>query len=71
MVVLTTMMMFDRRLVKNFGWLLLFLTLIFSAMGIINLYSASYHTGLTVFKKQIIWVVLGFIAMLAITFFKL
>ena len=62
------MIMFDRRLVKNFGWLILFLALVFSAFGLINLYSASYHTGLGTFKKQVIWVSVGFITMLLITF---
>ncbi len=62
------MIMFDRRLIKNFGWLILFLSLLFSAFGLINLYSASYHTGLGTFKKQLIWVCLGFITMLIITF---
>ncbi len=62
------MIMFDRRLIKNFGWLILFLSLLFSAFGLINLYSASYHTGLDTFKKQIIWVAIGFITMLIITF---
>jgi len=62
------MIMFDRRLIKNFGWLILFLSLLFSAFGLINLYSASYHTGLGSFKKQLIWVSLGFITMLIITF---
>ena len=62
------MIMFDRRLIKNFGWLILFLSLLFSAFGLINLYSASYHTGLGSFKKQLIWVSLGFMTMLVITF---
>ena len=62
------MIMFDRRLIKNFGWLILFLALVFSAFGLINLYSASYHTGLGTFKKQVIWVSVGFITMLLITF---
>ncbi len=62
------MIMFDRRLIKNFGWLILFLSLVFSAIGLINLYSASYHTGLGAFKKQLIWVAIGFITMLVITF---
>jgi len=62
------MIMFDRRLIKNFGWLILFLSLLFSAFGLINLYSASYHTGLGSFKKQLIWVAIGFITMLIITF---
>ena len=62
------MIMFDRRLIKNFGWLILFLSLVFSAFGLINLYSASYHTGLGAFKKQLIWVAIGFLTMLIITF---
>ena len=61
------MMKFDRRLIKNFGWPILILALIFTAFGIINLYSASYHTGLEAFKKQLIWVVLGVFAMIAVS----
>jgi len=62
------MIMFDRRLIKNFGWLILFLSLLFAAFGLINLYSASYHTGLGAFKKQLIWVSIGLVTMLIITF---
>ena len=62
------MIMFDRRLIKNFGWLILILTLVFSAFGLINLYSSSYHTGLGSFKKQLIWIAVGLIAMIILTF---
>ena len=62
------MMMFDRRLVRNFGWLLLILTIAFTSIGLINLYSSSYHTGLIPFKKQLVWVLIGLISMLAISF---
>ena len=62
------MMMFDRRLVKNFGWLLMTLTLMFAAFGLINLYSASFYTGLIAFKKQLVWIAIGIVAMILVSF---
>ncbi len=65
--------MIDRRLINNFGWALFFLTFAFLIIGLVNLYSASFQTGLNAFKKQIIWVGLGLIGMISISFldFKL
>lgn len=62
------MMMLDRRLIGNFGWLLLILTIAFTCIGLVNLYSSSYHTGLAPFKKQLIWVFVGILCMIAISF---
>lgn len=62
------MIMFDRRLLKNFGWFLFFLTLAFSAISLLNLYSASYETGLASFKKQFFWVGVGLLALIFISF---
>ena len=62
------MIMFDRRLLKNFGWFLFLLTLAFSAISLLNLYSASYETGLTSFKKQFFWIGVGLIALIFISF---
>lgn len=62
------MMMFDRRLIKNFGWLILILATAFAVIGLVNLYSSSYHAGLVTFKKQLIWVIVGFCAMIATSF---
>jgi len=62
------MMMFDRRLLKNYGWGLFILTLAFSIIGLVNLYSASFQTEFYVFKKQLVWVNLGLIGMILVSF---
>jgi rod shape determining protein RodA len=62
------MMMFDRRLFKNYGWALFILTLTFSIIGLVNLYSASFQTEYYVFKKQLVWVNLGLIGMILVSF---
>jgi len=61
------MMMFDRRLVKNFGWLIMGITLMLAAFGLVNLYSASFHTGLGAFKKQLLWLAIGTVAMISVS----
>lgn len=58
-------MIFDRQLLKNFGFSLLILSIVFASIGLLNLYSSSFHTGLSSFKKQIVWVFMGIIAMIA------
>lgn len=60
--------MFDRRLLKNFGWFLFLMTLAFCAVSLLNLYSASYETGLTYFKKQFVWVMIGLAALIFVSF---
>ncbi len=60
--------MFDRRLLKNFGWFLFLMTLAFSAISLLNLYSASYETGLVSFKKQFVWVGIGIVALAFVSF---
>lgn len=62
------MVRIDRRLIKNFGWTILLLTVVFCIIGLVNLYSASYHTGLTSFKKQVVWVSAGLLVMLGVSF---
>ncbi|MFI5323160.1 MAG: rod shape-determining protein RodA [Thermodesulfobacteriota bacterium] len=62
------MIMFDRRLLLNFGWSLFLMTLAFAALSLINLYSASYQTGLGYFKKQAVWVCIGVISMIIVSF---
>ncbi len=65
-------MMFDRRLIQNFDWVLLCLVLILAGLGILNLYSASagsQSSGFPVYLKQLYWLSLGFIVMLAVLFF--
>ncbi len=62
------MIMFDRRLIKNFGWSLFLMTLAFSFVSLLNLYSASYETGLVSFKKQIVWVGIGIVTLVSVSF---
>ena len=62
------MIMFGRRLVKNFGWFIMGLTLMLAIFGSINLYSASLHTGLGAFKKQLIWLAIGIVSMISVSF---
>ncbi len=60
--------MFDRRLLTNFGWFLFLMTLAFSAISLLNLYSASYETGLVSFKKQFVWVGIGIVTLAFVSF---
>lgn len=62
------MIMFDRRLLYSFGWSLFFMVLAFSALSLMNLYSASYQTGLVFFKKQLLWVGFGILCMVVVSF---
>lgn len=62
------MIMFDRRLLKNFGWALFLMTLAFCAISLLNLYSASYETGLISFKKQFVWIGVGIITLALVSF---
>lgn len=55
-------MMFDRRLLENFDWIFLSIVTLIIALGVVNLYSASYgfqSTGAPVYIKQIYWALLG------------
>ncbi|HEY7535486.1 MAG TPA: rod shape-determining protein RodA [Thermodesulfobacteriota bacterium] len=61
--------MFDRRLLRNFDWFLFFIVILICTIGLVNLFSASYQTGLSVFKKQSVWFVLGIVAAVFISFF--
>jgi len=44
------------------------MTLAFVALSLMNLYSASYQTGLVYFKKQLMWVLIGIAAMIVVSF---
>ncbi len=61
--------MFDRRLVENFDWWLLVLTLLIGAIGLVTLYSSispgtpSQESGL--YPKQVIWFGVGLVVMVA------
>ncbi len=64
--------MFDRRLIENFDWGFLVLICLISIVGLVILYSAltAGHDAGTVhilFKKQIIWMGLGFVIMMICT----
>ncbi|ABB31171.1 rod shape-determining protein RodA [Geobacter metallireducens RCH3] len=61
--------MIDRRLFTNFDWTLLVLVFLISAMGIVNIYSASASytlVGAPYYLKQFYWIVAGmFLVVLA------
>jgi len=61
---------FDRRLVANFDWTLLFVALALSALGIINIYSAGSfslnNVPASFFLKQIYWLLVCFIILIII-----
>jgi len=66
------MLRFDRRLAQNFDWVLLAAVLLIAAMGLINLYSATYHGGPAtagLFRKQIIFYGAGVVLVLALISF--
>lgn len=56
--------MFDRRLISNFNWGLLLLTIVLSLIGLMNLYSAtsSYEQSpeSSYFQAQLLWSSIGF-----------
>ncbi len=61
--------MIDRRLISNFDWTLLGVTLILTSLGVLNLYSASsqFGTGSTpVFIKQVYYILIGLIGIAVI-----
>lgn len=53
--------MFDRRLLEDFDWVLLFITVLICIIGFVAIYSAanSYGTVTTYFQKQILWFFIG------------
>ncbi len=65
--------MIDRRLLKNFDYLLFFLTLLITSIGIAMIYSASYYqgrllsfSGLNYPYRQLIWAVIALISLLIV-----
>ncbi|MEW6615064.1 MAG: rod shape-determining protein RodA [Thermodesulfobacteriota bacterium] len=60
-------MKFDRRLVLNFDWFLLFITILIATIGVVNIYSATFAVkepdGMPVYLKQICWILVGIFAM--------
>lgn len=64
------MPMIDRRLLTNFDWTLLGLTLVIAAVGVVNIYSAtaSYNVpGTSYYVKQLYWIVTGLFLVLAVS----
>jgi rod shape determining protein RodA len=58
--------MIDRRLIQNFDWLLLLLTLAIVAVGLLTLYSAVAAGGKiysAIFMRQVYWLGLGMVVM--------
>ena len=57
-------MMFDRRLIQNFDWVLLLLLLLITAVSLTNLYSAvdpiRDSGGSQIFIKQVYWFLIGY-----------
>jgi rod shape determining protein RodA len=66
-------MMFDRRLLQNFDWVLLLLLLLITTVSLINLYSATYPIrdagGHQIFVKQIYWFLIGYAIFFMMTLF--
>ena len=60
-------MRFDRRLILNFDWTLLVLVLMICAIGVLNIFSASYSfSGAKAnpfYIKQIQWIMIGLFCM--------
>jgi rod shape determining protein RodA len=66
-------MMFDRRLLQNFDWILLLLLILIASISVLNLYSATFpirdEGGSQIFNKQIYWFLIGFGVLLLMTTF--
>jgi rod shape determining protein RodA len=66
-------MMFDRRLLQNFDWILLLLLVFIGSISVINLYSATFPIrdsgGTQILIKQIYWYLMGFAVLLMMTTF--
>jgi rod shape determining protein RodA len=66
------MLRIDRQLIKNFDWVMLVAVLLIAAMGLVNLYSATYagrDAGTTVFLRQIFFFLAGISLIIIIHFF--
>lgn len=61
--------MFDRRLLENFDWILLFTVTLISIIGFLSIYSASvsYGSGSTYCQRQIAWFFIGLFVVFCIT----
>ncbi len=64
------MPMIDRRLLTNFDWTLLGLTLVIAAVGVVNIFSAtaSYNvSGTPYYLKQLYWIFTGLLLVVAVS----
>jgi rod shape determining protein RodA len=63
----------DRRLIQNFDWYLILFALILIAIGVLNIYSATYQTdeGLRtpIYVKQIYWAAVGLFFLMGVVVF--
>jgi rod shape determining protein RodA len=66
-------MMFDRRLLQNFDWVLLGLLVLIGTISVLNLYSATFPIrdagGTQILMKQIYWYLMGFSLLIIMTAF--
>lgn len=66
-------MMFDRRLLQNFDWILLILLVLIASISVINLYSSTFPIrdagGTQILIKQVYWYLMGFTVLLMMTTF--
>jgi rod shape determining protein RodA len=66
-------MLFDRRLLQHFDWILLVLLILIGTISVLNLYSATYAVrdagGSQIFVRQIYWFLIGFAVLLMMTTF--
>jgi rod shape determining protein RodA len=66
-----TTMQIDRRLIKDFDWVLMLLTLLVIFLGLVNLYSATVSfQGHSLFYRQVLWIGIGFLVLLISLFFN-
>ena len=66
------MMQIDRRLFIHFDWMLLGIVLAIASIGIFNLYSATSGLGggTPLYLKQIFWLLIGLVIMMAVAFIE-
>ncbi len=68
-------MLLDRRIFKNIDWTLIIITSIIMAVGLLNLYSATYRSNeeeiSKTFTSQITWMILGYIIMFGFISFEM
>ncbi|MCH8473888.1 MAG: rod shape-determining protein RodA [Opitutales bacterium] len=57
---------FDFRSGRGFDWLNPAIMIVLAVAGVFFIYSAQIYTGLTQYKQQIVWMILGFIAYFAV-----